>query len=69
MSQSYDLTEENRGLTFGRMVNIDLVIIRNRAYAIAMEKNKASINDGIESIANNYDAIELYELSQQLLES
>ena len=62
------MTNRNR-LSEVREVNIDLVIIRNRAYMIAMDKHNATIDNGIESIANNYDAIELYELAQQLLES
>ncbi len=69
MTNSYDLTPDDRGLKLGRLVDIDLVIVRNRAYAIAMTKHNSVSDDGILSIANNYDAIELYELSQQLLES
>ncbi len=59
---SYDLTEDDRGLDLsGHLVNIDLVIIRNKAYALANEHDC--------SLVDNHDAALLYKLSQQLLES
>lgn len=61
---SYDLTEDDRGLTFGRMVNIDLVIVRNLAYVLMMEQR----NDRVIAI-DHYESSELYRLTQQLLES
>jgi hypothetical protein len=57
----------NKELSTVREVNIDLVIIRNKAYALAMcEHNMANRED---RVADNRNIIRLYELSQQLLES
>ena len=51
--KSYDLTEDDRGLTFGRMVNTDLVLARNNAYRLwktSMKHNQLS--DGLAHFDN-----------------
>ena len=62
MANSYDLTEDDRGFTFGRMVNIDLATIRNMLWAVHV----TAVRSYDRELA--YRALELLKHSQQLLE-
>ena len=65
MAESYDLTEDNRGLHIGRLVDMNLVVIRNRAYVLTMQEHNRANEEG--RVSTTHDSIELYELANELL--
>ncbi len=74
MANSYDLTEDNRGLKLGRLINADLVIIRNRAYKRYKQLQKITIPDNPTSSEVNMlqhyfdDFLDIIQLCDRLLE-